>query len=139
MPRRINHSESRKLILKSFKESRSPHKVFQEFWEVQLFAAALAFQRNQLSKLTDVNSGSAIDFNSFAGSYMWPGFMNAMSLVKEGQPDVLNSESEEDRIAFFEQYADAGLEILNNDAVHEMNVIQLADYILEITQAPDGG
>lgn len=132
MPRRINHSESRKLILKSFKDSRSSHKVFHDNWEVQLFAAALAFQRNKTSVFTDVDSGSGIDFTSFGGSYKWPGFMNAMALVKEGKPDILNSDAEESRIATFEQYADAGFDILNEDAVLDMNVIQLADYILDI-------
>ena len=58
--------------------------------------------------------------------------MNAMALVKEEKPDILNSDAEESRIAIFEQYADAGFDILNEDAVLEMNVIQLADYILDI-------
>ena len=58
--------------------------------------------------------------------------MNAMALVKEGKPDILNSDAEESRIATFEQYADAGFDILNEDAVLDMNVIQLADYILDI-------
>ena len=132
MPRRINHSESRKLILKSFKDSKSAHKVFQDNWEVQLFAAALAFQRNASSKFTDPVTGSGIDFTSFGGSYRWPGFINAMALVKEGRPDVLNSDSEENRITVFEEYADAGFDILSEDAVLDMNVIQLADYILDI-------
>lgn len=132
MTKRINHSESKKLILKSFKDSRSKHKVFHEYWEVQLFAASVAFQRNVSSKLTAV-SGSSIDFMTFSGT-MWPGCLNAMALVEEGKPDVLNSDFEDTRIRIFEEYADAGLDILNDDAVHEMSVIQLADYILEMTE-----
>lgn len=133
MTKRINHSESKKLILKSFKDSRSKHKVFHEYWEVQLFAASVAFQRDVSSKLTAV-SGSSIDFITFGGT-MWPGCHNAMALVKEGKPDVLNSDYEDRRIEIFEEYAEAGLDILNDDAVHEMSVIQLADYILDITDS----
>jgi len=65
---------------------------------------------------------------------MWPGCLNAMALVNEEKPDVLNSDFEDTRIRIFEEYADAGLDILNDDAVHEMSVIQLADYILEMTE-----
>jgi len=117
-------------------------KVFGQIWEVQLFAAAIGFAESKRSRLvdaggkSDADSATGIDFTTFNGSGAWPGFINALALVDANDPECLNAggEEEESRIRAFEEYANAGFEILRDKAVADMSPVDLADYILSFSE-----
>ena len=139
--RRINHSTAGKVILESFADASAGQKIFQRDWEIQLFAVALGFAKMKSEALKDVNAGGGIDFDTFKGSGVWPGFINTLSLVEKSNPDVLcsNDEQDENRIKLFEQYAEGGFSQIAKDGVQEMDVISFADYVLKLAEkAPEG-
>ena len=132
--RRINHSTSAKSTISSFTDRTSENKIFHRDWEVQLLAAAVGFQKSQCFNLKD-KTGSAIEFSTFNSSGLWPGFINCMALVEEGNPDILTSDSSnvERRISLFEKYAEAGFTILESEVVSEMSLVGFADFIIKFS------
>ena len=117
-------------------------RAFTQIWEIQLFAAAVGFATARRAPLLDErgrpdgDSGTGIDFATFSGSGAWPGFLNALALVDTGSPECLNSgeENEELRLKAFEEYANAGFEILRDKAAADMSVVDLADFILSLSE-----
>lgn len=139
--RRINHSTAGRVILESFADASAEKKIFLLNWEVQLFAVALGFAKNKSEALRDVNAGGGIDYDTFKGSGVWPGFINTLSLVEKGNPDVLcaNEDRDEDRIKLFEHYAEGGFSQIAMDGVQEMDVISFADYVIKFAEKnPEG-
>ena len=55
-------------------------KIFTHYWEVQLFAASVAFQRGLKEDLPDKN-GTDIDYDTFKSCGYWPGFLNCIAPV----------------------------------------------------------
>lgn len=139
--RRINHSTAGRVILEAFADASSEKKIFQNNWEIQLFAVALGFAKKKSEALRDVNTGGGIDYDTFKGSGVWPGFINTLSLVEKGNPDVLcaNEDRDEDRIKLFEQYAEGGFSQIATDGVQEMDAISFADYVIKLAEKnPEG-
>jgi dnd system-associated protein 4 len=139
--RRINHSTAGRAILESFADASAEKKIFQSNWEIQLFAVALGFAKKKSEALQDVNAGGGIDFDTFKASGVWPGFINTLSLVEKGNPDVLcsNEDRDEDRIKLFEQYAEGGFSQIAMAGAQEMDVISFADYVIKLAEkAPEG-
>lgn len=138
--RRINHSTAGRAILESFADASADKKIFQQNWEIQLFAVALGFAKQKGEVLKDVNTGGGIDFDTFKASGVWPGFINSISLVEKGNPDVLCSDEvrDEERIKLFEQYAEGGFSQISADGVQEMDLISFADYVIKLAEkAPE--
>jgi dnd system-associated protein 4 len=136
--RRINHSNAGRVILQSFAEASAEKKIFQQNWEIQLFAVALGFAKKKSESLRDVNTGGGIDFDTFKASGVWPGFINSLSLVEEETPDVLCSDEDRDeyRVELFEKYAEGGFSQMAADGVQEMDVISFADYVIKLAEKP---
>lgn len=65
----------------------------------------------------DVESGEAIRQDSFANNPVWPGILYLMSLVATNGTEVLkaNEDAEDERISLFEEYANGGLAILQEE------------------------
>ena len=139
--RRINHSTAGRVILESFADASSEKKIFQQNWEIQLFAAALGFAKKKHETLWDVNTGGGIDFDTFKASGVWPGFINSLSLVEKENPDVLCSDEvlDEERIKLFEQYAEGGFSQIAADGVQEMDVVSFANYVIKLAERPPEG
>ena len=89
--------------------------VFREIWRVLLFAAAIGFKHNRRDPITTVDPGKGIDQSSFGNNPVWPGVAYLLSLVHTGGTEGLLAaeESEGQRIAIFEEFANGGLAILN--------------------------
>lgn len=138
--RRINHSTAGRAIFESFADASADKKIFQQNWEIQLFAAALGFAKHKSEVLRDVNAGGGIDFDTFKASGVWSGFINSLSLVEKGSPDVLCSDEtrDEEKIRLFEQYAEGGFSQIDIDGVQEMDLISFADYVIKLAEkAPE--
>lgn len=139
--RRINHSTTGRIVLDSLGDTATDKKIFVRDWEIQLFAAALGFELKKKDSLGDINPGGGIDFDTFTTSGVWPGFINCLSLVEKGNPDVLcsNEVCDEDRVKLFEQYAEGGFSQIDTCGLQEMDVISFADYVIKIAEKdPEG-
>lgn len=90
---------------------------FGEIWRLLIFAACLGLARNVKESLSDCDSGKSIDFSYFGGCQSWPGFLYLLNLVEEGDASILNHDQEtlEKQILCFEEYANAGLGIIQNE------------------------
>ena len=108
--KRIQRSSDKELLLNALKEKG----LFKEFYGVLIFAALLGFQEKKRVKLISPDSGKAIDQTVFGNCGAWPGILHLMSLVETGNSDTLSSssEQEEKRITIFQEYANGGLEIM---------------------------
>ncbi len=123
-------------MIESFFNQEGGSRIFSYFWEVQLLAAALAFERGVKAELPDKN-GTDIDFDTFKNCGFWPGFINCIALIDSGKSDTLLPEAEEQRISIFEQYSEAGLMILESEGFSDLGEVTLARKILNYTSPVD--
>lgn len=119
-----------------FGPAGSDKRIFSHYWEVQLFAASVAFQRGLKEDLPDKN-GTDIDYDTFKPCGYWAGFLNCIALVDSGNPDHLLPEYEEYRISLFERYAESGLRILDSEGFGEFSESMFARKLTEDLRAPD--
>jgi len=135
MARRIYTSSRGRAVVESFFNPEGGRRIFSHYWQVQLFAAAIAFERGVKSELSDKN-GTDIDFDAFKNCGFWPGFINCIALIDTGNADLLLPESEDQRVAIFEQYAEAGLMILESEGFADLGEVTLARKILGFSSQP---
>ena len=67
--------------------------------------------------MTDFDAGRSIDFSYFSGTPAWPGVIHLIGLVESTDPQILNPDQDKMdlRIQLFEEYANGGLEILQEE------------------------
>lgn len=123
-------------MIESFFNQEGGKRIFSYFWEVQLLAAALAFERGVKSDLPDRN-GTDIDFDTFKNCGFWPGFINCIALVETRKSDSLLPEFEEQRISLFEQYSEAGLRLLESEGFADLGEVTFARKILTYSRPVD--
>jgi len=136
MARRIYTSSRGKAVIESFFNPEGGKRIFSYFWEVQLLAAALAFERGVKSDLPDRN-GTDIDFDTFKNCGFWPGFINCIALIEGRKSDSLLPEFEEQRISLFEQYSEAGLMLLESEGFADLGEVTFARKILNYSRPVD--
>ena len=106
--------------------------VFREIWRLLLFSASLGFKRSRREKLAAVETGKGIDQSSFGNNPVWPGILYLIGLVDSDSTDVLKAseDSEDERIAIFEEFANGGLAILKEEfAARNCNLETLLNFI----------
>jgi len=135
MARRIYTSSRGRVVVESFFNPEGGRKIFSHYWQVQLFAAAIGFERGVKCELPDKN-GTDIDFDAFKTCGFWPGFINCIALIDKGDADLLLPESEDKRVAVFEQYAEAGLMILESEGFADLGEVTLARKLLSYSSTP---
>ena len=135
MARRIYTSSRGRVVVESFFNPEGGRKIFSHYWQVQLFAAAIGFERGVKCELPDKN-GTDIDFDAFKNCGFWPGFINCIALIDKGDADLLLPESEDKRVAVFEQYAEAGLMILESEGFADLVEVTLARKLLSYSSTP---
>lgn len=119
--------------------------AFREIWRLLLFSAALGFKNGRREPLKNVESGEAIRQELFGNCPAWPGILYLIGLVETGGTEVLmaTEESEDRRLKAFEEYANGGLAILDdNFKAGNCNLDSLLNFIqaqtVEIqTKKPD--
>jgi dnd system-associated protein 4 len=110
--KRIHRAPDKKRIIETLTADGTA--AFREIWRLLLFAAALGFKNGRRDPLVNVDSGDAIRQELFGNNPAWPGILYLIGLVETGGIDMLmaTEESEDQRIKSFEEYANAGLAIL---------------------------
>jgi dnd system-associated protein 4 len=90
--------------------------IFKEIWRVMLFAAMVGFKNGRREPLKNVETGKGIDQATFGNCPAWPGILYLLALVETQNSDSLSGmQSAEDlRVTVFQEYANGGLNILND-------------------------
>jgi dnd system-associated protein 4 len=107
--RRIHRAKNKDGIIRQLMDDLG---VFREIWRLLLFSAMLGARAGRRISLGDVDSGKGIDQSTFGNCGAWPGVVHLLAIVEKQESTVLADVSEEARIAMFEEYANGGLEIL---------------------------
>lgn len=108
--KRIQRSSNKESLLNELKDKG----LFKDFYGALIFAALLGFQESRREKLVSPDSGKAIDQSVFGNCGAWPGIMYLLSLVETENSDILSNSPKDDekRVAIFQEYANGGLEIM---------------------------
>lgn len=88
--------------------------AFREMWRLLFFAAMVGFKNGRREPLSATQSGEGIRQDSFANNPVWLGTVYLLGLVEKENTDVLHAaeDAEDERIRIFEEYANGGLAIL---------------------------
>lgn len=91
--------------------------AFREIWRLLFFAAMVGYKNGRREPLSSTQTGEGIRQDSFANNPVWLGTVYLLGLVETGGTDVLRAteDSEDERIKIFEEYANGGLAILNEE------------------------
>lgn len=85
---------------------------FDEIWKLILFCALLGKTRGRRLPLRDRKQSNSMRHEVFSNSPLWPGVMHLFSVMETRDSLQLRSEHWEDSLGLFEEYANGGLEIL---------------------------
>lgn len=110
--RRIQRATDKEEMIKLL--TQAPNAPFKEIWRLMLFAASLGYRENQRVPLDHIDTGKGIDDRIFSNSPVWPGFLYLLALACTSESDSLSGSEEkcDQRITLFEEYANGGLAIL---------------------------
>lgn len=110
--RRVQRATDKEDMIKLL--TQAPNAPFKEIWRLMLFAAALGYRENRRVPLEHIDTGKGIDDRIFSNSPVWPGFLYLLALACTSKSDSLSGSEEkcDQRITLFEEYANGGLAIL---------------------------
>ena len=106
--------------------------VFKEIWRLLMFAAQVGYHHKRRDPLKSIDAGKGIDQSTFGNSPAWPGILFLISLADAGDAAMLGGspESEELRLAAFQEYANGGLAVLQDFfSSRPVNLEGLLDFI----------
>ncbi|MEO3781752.1 DNA phosphorothioation-associated protein 4 [Actinocorallia sp. B10E7] len=105
---------------------------FATFRDVLLFAAAIGF-RNDRSVPFTAASGDPIRYETLTGPAFSDAFINMIAVNVVDDPEIMDSSRLEDRIKIFENYANGGLEYLQEQVnIRHKPAAQIAiDLVIE--------
>ena len=116
--RRIQVASDKSDFLQELKRDGGSEGPFDEYYDALVFAATLAASRSQSSALgkTSKDRPAPIRMDVFARNDL-DTVINILAVHKSGDPNVLadTEEMEDKRATIFEEYANAGLEILQKE------------------------
>ncbi|MHB8712502.1 MAG: DNA phosphorothioation-associated protein 4 [Trichloromonadaceae bacterium] len=112
--KRIQRANDKEEIIKALMSEQVG--VFKEIWKLLLFAAQIGLRNNKREPLNAVDTGKGIDQSTFGNCPAWPGVLYLMTLAESGSSECLSgsAEAEDNRSAIFQEYANGGLNILND-------------------------
>jgi dnd system-associated protein 4 len=112
--KRIQRSNDKEEIIKSLMSEQVG--VFREIWKLLLFAAQVGMRNSKREPLKVVDTGKGIDQSTFGNCPAWPGVLYLMALAETQKSDCLSGSdnAEDERVTVFQEYANAGLSILQD-------------------------
>lgn len=110
--KRVHRASDKEEIIKALTSEQVG--VFREIWKLMLFAAQVGVAHRRRAPLIAVDTGKGIDQGTFGNCPSWPGVAYLMSLVETEKSESLSgtSDAEDNRISIFQEYANGGLDIL---------------------------
>ncbi len=112
--KRIQRASDKEEIIKSLMADHIG--IFKEIWRLLLFTAQVGIKNSRRDPLKSVDSGKGIDQTTFGNCPAWPGVLYLVSLVESESTNALSGsgEAEDQRILIFQEYANGGLNILED-------------------------
>jgi len=113
--RRVRRARDKETAIE--KLAKKGDSVFSDIWKLLVFSCALGLCQKRRVAVTDFDAGRSIDFSYFSGTPAWPGVIHLIGLVESTDPQILNPDQDKMdlRIQLFEEYANGGLEILQEE------------------------
>ena len=123
--RRIKRPKDKEDVFHALIEGDEP--VFETYKDLMIFSACLGYVEGSRKKL-DKGSLEPIDFSVFSGEVDHAIF-NMIALTETGEPKIF--ESQDEMFTIFEEYANAGLEILRRKIIDAPGKIldNIIDYL----------
>jgi dnd system-associated protein 4 len=114
--------------------------VFKEIWRLMLFASSVGIAHGKRRPLKNVDSGKNIP-DSYFGTPGWPGYLHLLGITETGGSDILHCTeiNQETVISAFEEYANAGLEIINERIREASTPLDALSIILMESQQSNAG
>jgi len=86
--------------------------VYEHYYEVLFFAAAVGYKEQKKSKIKKP-MGDPIPFETFKNITNFPGLYYLIGLSEFGSEEALKKENEREVVEIFQEYANGGLEVLS--------------------------
>jgi dnd system-associated protein 4 len=131
--RRIQRDTSHEELIKTLNSGDQP--IFREIWRVLLFASAVGVAHGKRKPLQNVDTGKSIPDNYFSAAG-WPGYVHLMGITETGNSDILRNEerNQEQEILIFEEYANAGLHIIQEKIQNSSNPLDAMILLMTETE-----
>jgi dnd system-associated protein 4 len=115
--RRIQRDTKHEEFIKTLTSGEQP--IFKEIWRLLHFASAVGIAHRKRVPLKSIESGNNIRDNTF-GTPGWPGYLYLIGITETGDSEILRtgSENEEAVVTAFEEYANGGLEVIQEKIKH---------------------
>jgi dnd system-associated protein 4 len=109
--------------------------IFKEIWRLMLFASSVGIAHGKRKPLKNVDSGKNIP-DSYFGTPGWPGYLHLLGITETGGSDILHGteKNQEIVISAFEEYANAGLEIIGQKISEASSPLDALSLILMESQ-----
>jgi len=98
-------------MLKDMTQNDKGLKIFESYKDLVVFAAVLGYNHGIKEKINK-QMGDPIKMHIFSGEYDLS-IINCIALAETGDPMFLGEKKEDDKINIFEEYANAGLNLIN--------------------------
>lgn len=115
--KRIKIAKDKAKLVKDLKVAEDTTGPFQTYVDVILFAAALGVKRKKRVPLVEFTKDLDPIRRDYFDNNKCELVINLLAISEKQDPNILadNEQSDEKRIKIFEEYANAGLEILQNE------------------------
>lgn len=113
---RVNIAKDKAELVKALKDGSDTNGPFLTYADVIAFAAALGAKRGKRIPVVEVSSNPDPIPQEHFISRKYETLINLIAVADTKEPKILadDEDSEENRIRIFEEYANAGLEIMEN-------------------------
>lgn len=115
--KRIKIAQDKSKLLKDLKASDNSNGPFQTYVEVMVFAAALGAKRKKRVPLIEIAKDVEPIRRDYFDRNLYELIINLLAIAETQLPQILadDDETNEQRIKIFEEYANGGLEILQDE------------------------
>jgi dnd system-associated protein 4 len=139
MTRRVRRPAQHESLLKRLSGEEGP---FSTLAEVLAFAAGVGYAEDR--RVPFARSGEPIDFDVFQRLGV-EGFIDMLAVAAHDEVSILSAEQVDQRLTTFEEYANGGLEVLQNRLVQSkadletlLSIVMDAERNVEAEQAESG-
>ena len=132
--RRVRRPETKSALLERLVHREEG--VFETYKDAMVFVAALAASRNESKPFE--KSDEPIDYTTFARNSDQEALFQLLSIYNKGDLQLLAEGHANDRLIIFEEYAHAGLELLEQEmATSKKSIREVVLKLVSDTQRPD--
>jgi len=132
MPRRVKRPSSKDDLLDQLTDKEKAG-IFETYKDAILFAAAIGAFKGKSKSFE--KSSEPIDYNIFSKSADNEALIHLLSIYKADSIDILSDKNSDERVAILEEYANAGLEIIEGKIKKSTTVLDaMLDLIHSINE-----